>query len=291
VETLRPIISILEAATKGLLASSNDTPSNDVSTKMEEAAYAVAEKPPAFMEKACLRSSQYPDVTIVVGGHEFQEYSQIIRYWSDYFDKALGSGMKESTTMRLEFPDREPKEWELIKAISMPLSTTKIDQDNVWIALSWFEELCCPLGLQHCDIVLASKIEDVVVWIAGGEVHNDVLDLLEQSLRYCLPRSTAASFKAVARVLRVKTIYPSKAWVAQLVSTVSDDKDNVGKLLDIFEEFLPDSFSGTQKQSMLENGIPPALVFSQLEVRAYKPARGGMKRRRKLLAHMSVTRY
>lgn len=47
-----------------------------------------------------------PDVTVVVGGVEFEEYSHSLRLWSGYFDAAFRSGMKPSG---LSFPTRIPE--------------------------------------------------------------------------------------------------------------------------------------------------------------------------------------
>jgi BTB/POZ domain len=222
--------------------------------------------------KTCIRSSQKPDVTIVVGGQEFQEYSQALRCWSDYFDKALGSGMKESKTMRFEFPDRDPKEWQLITAIIRPLAAQRISKDNVFVVVSWFAELCFPLGLQECDSVLESLIEEIGILDPSEieqeeEVHDLVLQVLEASLNYSLPKSKSESFLKVANIL--EDSMPTKSWVVRLVSIVSVHEEVVGELWSVLDRLLP-PLSEAQKQVMIENGILPIVIFSHLEARAAK---------------------
>ncbi|CAB9522625.1 expressed unknown protein [Seminavis robusta] len=82
-----------------------------------------------------------PDVIVVVGGTEFHEFSYQLRSWGcGYFDAAFRrTEMKQSG--RFEFPDREPEEWKLIKALAAPFSKAKLDESNVWKAVSWFDEL------------------------------------------------------------------------------------------------------------------------------------------------------
>ena len=104
------------------------------------------------------RSSLEPDVVVVVGGKEFREYSQSLCSWSDYFDAALRSGMKETKTMKFEFPDRDPEEWELIIALMAPMATEKVTDTNVLTALSWLDELSSKPGLLECDKVFSSKV-------------------------------------------------------------------------------------------------------------------------------------
>ena len=110
-------------------------------------------------KRTCVRSSMDPDVVVVVGGVEFNEYSQSLCAWSDYFDAALRCGMKEAHSKRFEFPDRDPKEWEMILALAAPFSECKLTDDNVHIALSWFDELCSRSGLKACDRYLAESLK------------------------------------------------------------------------------------------------------------------------------------
>ncbi|CAB9507287.1 expressed unknown protein [Seminavis robusta] len=212
--------------------------------------------------KMCLASRLEPDVTIVVSGQEFLEYSQMLCSWSDYFEKALTSGMKESKSKRFEFPDRDPKEWEMIVALVKPLASMKLDKSNVFTALSWFSELCSPQGLQECDCVLSSLLEAVVT-VASS--HEMVLDILDASLNFCLPRSKERSFATVKSILDNAELMPEKAWVQRFITVAQGHKDCLGDMWNALETHLPTSFSEKQKTALLENGLLHEFVFSKLE--------------------------
>ena len=116
-----------------------------------------------------------PDVIVVVGGTEFEEYSRHLCSFSDYFHAALrpttrdeSSYQPTTTTMtttttttsikkRLEFPNKDPMEWELVRTVLRPFGT-KIGQDNVTTLVPWLDALCCQEALQECDTLLHSEI-------------------------------------------------------------------------------------------------------------------------------------
>ena len=123
----------------------------DTSTADATAGFGVGER------ITCARSSEEPDVVVVVGGKEFKEYRQILRCWSGYFDAAFRSGMRESKSQRFEFPDRNPEEWTWIVSLLEPLSTSKITMDTLPVALDWFGMLCSTCGLEACDQFLCKN--------------------------------------------------------------------------------------------------------------------------------------
>jgi hypothetical protein len=94
-----------------------------------------------------------PDVTIIVGGKTFRHYRQVLCLASDFFDAALNSGMKESLTSTIEFPDKKPEEWELFASFLEPLSHTKVTESNVVMLTPWFHEFGASALLEECDRV------------------------------------------------------------------------------------------------------------------------------------------
>ena len=70
---------------------------------------------------------------------------------SGYFDAALRGQAKKSKTMKFEFPQRDPNEWEWILSLFTPLPSARLSKDNITTALSWFAELRSPVGLEACD--------------------------------------------------------------------------------------------------------------------------------------------
>ena len=121
------------------------------------------------------------DTTVIVGGVEFNEYSQHLSAWSDYFDKALSSGMKEATSKRFEFAHRSPKEWETIKSMLTPFATYTVGFENVSFLVSWFDELCSPKGLSICDLFLSKTVTafNSTHWPSGNFGLQRICQLME----------------------------------------------------------------------------------------------------------------
>jgi len=99
------------------------------------------------------------DMVVVVGKENFRESSRWLRCTSGYFDAAFRSGMKEAQEMRFEFPDKDPKEWELIRELLCPFPKIKIMEENIETVLSWFDFLSVERGLDECDRVLEGIID------------------------------------------------------------------------------------------------------------------------------------
>jgi len=89
-------------------------------------------------------SDDNKDAVVVVGGKEFEDDSHYLCYLSDYFRGAFRSGMKESKTLRFEFPDKDPDEWETFRAACQPLATDVVTMENVVGILKWCNQLCVP---------------------------------------------------------------------------------------------------------------------------------------------------
>jgi hypothetical protein len=99
-----------------------------------------------------------PDVTVVVGGTEFHHFSQILCNVSDYFDGILNSG-KPST--RLEFPEKDAGEWEmLLPVFSVAPSTShlEITKANVEKIAEWSLLLGIDWLREKCDNFYSTKI-------------------------------------------------------------------------------------------------------------------------------------
>lgn len=62
------------------------------------------------------------DTIVVVAGKEYRECSSRLRDWSEYFDAAFRSGMKQAQTKRFEFPNMRPeKSGSFSRRFSIPL--------------------------------------------------------------------------------------------------------------------------------------------------------------------------
>ncbi|CAB9507288.1 expressed unknown protein [Seminavis robusta] len=231
------------------------------------------EEPPHKKVKTCILTKLEPDVTILVGHEEYQEYSQALCSWSDYFEKALTSGMRESESKRFEFPDRDPKEWEMIVAMMKPMTKVKVTDESVFKALSWFAELCSPQGLQESDSILLSLLEPSSV------SHNFVLDILEASLNFCLPKSMAKSFAKVKMIMANNgAIMVEKAWVERFISVAQGHQNCLDAMWDTLGELVPATLSGQQRTSLLENGLLTEFVFTKMEALHFKKHHPAIKR-------------
>ena len=148
-----------------------------------------------------------PDVVVIVGGKEFKEYSNYLCSISEYFDAAFRSGMKESQEMKFEFPDKNPDEWEFIMSLSTPLASTEIDEDNLDVALTWFDELCSTKGLATCDRALYA-----------------ILDSEEFSWIYCLHKTPEDTSTIACRRETVRRVldYTAKCYQFNLTDSLTE---------------------------------------------------------------------
>ena len=148
-------------------------------------------------KKTCIRSAVEPDVVVVVGGVEFQEYSPILCLWSGYFEAAFRSGMKDARSKRFEFPDRDPKEWEMVRAFVAPYQKEcPITKNNVFTLLPWFDELCCTHGSKACDQFLARWISWRERKKTEIEFYDLVIDAMKACGKYSLPLTKSSGLES-----------------------------------------------------------------------------------------------
>jgi BTB/POZ domain len=133
-----------------------------------------------------IQCSEDPDVSIIVGGIEFKEYRHTLRCWSEYFDGAFRSGMKESQNMTFEFPDEDPGEWELIMALTAPLPSLNVTKENLDTALLWFDRLGSKRGLELCDRFI---LQTVSLLLTEEETSQDPLTVESENVTKMRERS------------------------------------------------------------------------------------------------------
>lgn len=106
-----------------------------------------------------IRSSE-PDVKVIVGGEEFYHYGVSLSFASEYFDTMLSSSMKEGETQVIEFPDKVPKEWEMLYQFfdRTVLPTTELNDEGYLNLLPWFSELRIMEGLNRCESIMNGRI-------------------------------------------------------------------------------------------------------------------------------------
>jgi hypothetical protein len=166
------------------------------------------------LEDAALRSAYSrrgfaePDLTVVVGGKEFQHHSVLFCLASEYFDRMLSSDTRESHTRRIEFPDGDPEEWvrfcrylelrSLFTANAFP-----VNEEDAKALLPWFHLFGMTNHLQECDERLSisspkfsyddlndvnhqrSTMTDILVWAETATTYglSDTLDAMMKELK------------------------------------------------------------------------------------------------------------
>ena len=107
--------------------------------------------------------SMPPDITVVVGKddmeQEFQCYQAILSFASPYLDAMLSSNMVEKNNSRIEFPEKDPKEWQIFYAIIACDEDFTINEENARMLTPWFHEFQMKKYLEECDDVLKEEVK------------------------------------------------------------------------------------------------------------------------------------
>jgi hypothetical protein len=119
-------------------------------------------------ERRKLKSCE-PDMKITVGGAV--DGSDAIEYWyhasimanhSNYIDTMLASGMKESNTYEVSFPDIPPATWEsMMKFLDKPLAGRLMTVQDVMEVAPWYDKYDFPEGRELSGHILAEYIKGV----------------------------------------------------------------------------------------------------------------------------------
>lgn len=219
---------------------------------------------PSGPKKTCIRSKEEPDVTIVVGGQIFQEYSAAIRCWSNYFDTALSSGMQETESKHFEFLDRDPREWEWVVSVMAPLSKEKVSAGNLGVALSWFDELCSPLGMKECDRVLCTEQSGVCGDPYSKKEVIDLMEALGTAVQFGLHHSKYKCFEILKALLKTQPEILTESNLQEILILVRDHQDCRKEIFPSLKNILPAAMSSEQHSLLLENGILHHYLYSEI---------------------------
>ncbi|KAL7490054.1 hypothetical protein ACHAW6_016122 [Cyclotella cf. meneghiniana] len=166
-----------------------------------------------------------PDVTVVVGGVEFECYKIALCFASDYFDTMLSAGMREEETGRIELPGKDPEEWKQFYKIIDPRqigqvkARSSINEGNAVMLTAWFHEFQMEAHLKECDHVLSYKVEGISHWEDKDkgrlnqlfwrlncarirERFRELLNLLQHSCKYDLFRTKGEAEFTIGSLLR-----------------------------------------------------------------------------------------
>lgn len=236
-----------------------------------------------------LLSSEDPDVTIVVGGQEFKEYRSFLRCLSGYFDAAYRSGMKEATTNRFTFPDKDPEDWQLLMDLSAPYTTQMISERNVRRLLPWYDMLQISLGLKSCDKVFCERIVSPIFpkkWgnrfncvpsrEQSGKKFQDLLDALETSISFNLPLSISKCIESLKRVSTEggQFLFNEKN-MEQIIRFLKYENCKCELWRVLVVDFLPKSIVGKiGMDALIDNGLLPSLILSGIHQHGLKTLLG-----------------
>jgi hypothetical protein len=212
-----------------------------------------------------------PDVILVIGGEEFHEYSHVLQSWSDYFYGCFRQ-TKMQETNRFNFPHRDPQEWAVIKELTCVFSDTTINKDNVGVAVSWFDELCCTKGLEKCDHVISGEIRSIsehftmtaLKTIVDGRIDacmDDGETLLHASvlaLNGNLHQSMALSLSILQSLLVENPIY-FFGKIGTLVWLMQESQEHREKLWPGVQPYLV-FFNGDPTDELLANELLPDMI-------------------------------
>jgi hypothetical protein len=143
-------------------------------------------------ERKKLKSCE-PDLKITVGGAV--DGSDAVDYWyhasvmaihSNYIDTMLASGMKESNTYEVSFPDIPPATWDsMMKFLDKPLAIHLMKVEDVMEVAPWYDKYDFPEGRElsghilkkYFEVMLNTEIpgDDLDAEI-DAEIHGDDLD-------------------------------------------------------------------------------------------------------------------
>lgn len=226
-----------------------------------------------------------PDVTIIVGGKEFRHYRQILCVASDYFDAAFNSGMKESDTMRIEFPDKDPDEWELFVSFLEPFTTAEITNSNVEVLVPWFHEFGITTMLNKCDCVFHDKsfpggkkplwtfiLTNIDKKLSRSELHvartevERLANICNFSVIYGLASTLKKAQRCLCRIVGFnKGIFDLKC-VSRIVSLLQYEEIRDYYLWDIIKNrYLPRALKDKDPELLISNDLFPPLLLARMK--------------------------
>jgi hypothetical protein len=152
-----------------------------------------------------------PDLTVVVGGEEFQHHSVLFCLASEYFDKMLSADTKASHTRKIEFPHGDPKEWVrfcryLDPRSTFTSSTYPVSEADAMELLPWFHRFGMTNLRHECDErlltsssspkFLEADLEDVDHELS---TMTDIRGWIETATTYEIPKTLDAVMKELKK--------------------------------------------------------------------------------------------
>lgn len=219
------------------------------------------------------------DVLVIVGGKEFRADSRILKAFSEYFDAAFRSGMKEAQEKRFEFPDLDPKSWETLMKLLDPFDSRVSFSPKVCEnLLPLVDFLNMKKALKKCDEVL-SKIE-------LSATFKQAVSYLEKSFKYDLKATNEECLWIIRNYLGsnifVLELEDLKK-VVQLMHEYQECRESLN--WEVWDQLLPKASTSTlptktrkeQFDAILDCGLLAGIAHSNMFGRKFPANRSSAK--------------
>lgn len=112
-----------------------------------------------------LRSSER-DILVTVGSgddtKEYRYHSQMVAILSEYVDRALNSGFRESHTKHLSFPDITPSTWEkMIDFVTNPVKIREMTVEDAFELVAQYDKYNFHSGVQVCEKIAVQYFSEL----------------------------------------------------------------------------------------------------------------------------------
>jgi hypothetical protein len=181
------------------------------------------------------------DVVVVVGTTTFEERRDFLCCHSGYFQDAWRSNPQMNY---VEFANKDPKEWELLKSVLNPLHKDCVNQDNYSVLLPWFDTLRCEDRLLEADnAILKMIVEPLLAKEESKRSPQDVSKIVTV-LEHCVtfhrnnPRDSCICF--LLQVLSDARQPFAENEILRIVCLITKDKACQWALWKMVKHYLPD---------------------------------------------------
>jgi hypothetical protein len=218
-----------------------------------------------------------PDLKITVGGDvdgsdavDYWYHSSVMATHSNYIDTMLASGMKESCTYEVSFPDIPPATWEsMMKFLEQPLAVFLMTAKDVMEVAQWYDQFDFPRGRQLSGHILTKYLN---YHEEGGMFPDDDFDFFIDAILLADALGLDEAKNAGVRWIQ-KAIFDNEDYficcstylIAKLAPLIAKE-DHLFKTVKLFVK------SVVTKDDILDRLFPEMLVKSLLACCQKNPA-------------------
>lgn len=170
---------------------------------------------------------------------EFECYKVALSFASPYFDAMLTANMTENNANRIEFPTKDPKEWEMFypfvdpSQIGEAAPVDTIHDGNAMKLVPWFQEFQMDGYFAKCDNFLTDKV------LTLARANRPFWGIEPQESFWVWDRDTAApnnkkrkeSFEGIMKLLQFSCVYDlneTKRYAERVILKLANSQMLVG---------------------------------------------------------------